>query len=57
LPIGIQFAAGFAREDLLLRVAGQLEQSMPWAGRRPAVWAGRPQAEGSLELKAKSPRK
>ena len=42
LPIGIQFAAGFAREDLLLRLAAQLEQSMPWATRRPAVWAGRP---------------
>ena len=40
LPIGIQFMGGFAREDLLLRLAGQLEQTMPWAARRPAVWAG-----------------
>jgi len=42
LPIGIQFMAGFAREDLLLRLAGQLEHSMPWADRRPLIWAGRP---------------
>lgn len=44
LPIGIQFAAGFGREDLLLRLAGQLEQSLPWNTRRPAVWAGDAQA-------------
>ncbi|MDM0009391.1 amidase family protein [Variovorax sp. J22R203] len=44
LPIGIQFAAGFGREDLLLRLAGQLEQSLPWKTRRPAVWAGDAQA-------------
>ncbi|WP_414448027.1 amidase [Burkholderia sp. 22PA0099] len=40
LPIGLQFAAGFAREDILLRLAGQLERARPWAGRRPVVWAG-----------------
>lgn len=40
LPIGMQFAAAFAREDVLLRLAGQLEQTMPWHARRPAVWAG-----------------
>lgn len=40
LPVGIQFAAGLCREDVLLRLAGQLEQAMPWAGRRPPVWAG-----------------
>ncbi|MET3918530.1 amidase [Variovorax sp. OAS795] len=40
LPIGIQFTAGFAKDDLLLRLAGQLEQSRPWRARRPAVWAG-----------------
>ena len=41
LPIGMQFAAGFAREDLLLRLAGQLEQSRPWHRRHPGIWAGR----------------
>ncbi len=40
LPIGIQFAAGFGREDQLFRLAGQLERALPWADRKPAVWAG-----------------
>nr|MDT0657380.1 amidase family protein [Micromonospora sp. DSM 115978] len=37
LPIGVQLVAGHGREDLLLRVAAQLERALPWAGRRPAV--------------------
>ncbi|GAA2984038.1 MULTISPECIES: amidase [Streptomyces] len=40
LPIGIQFAAGYGREDILFRLAGQLEQAAPWAQRNPVVWAG-----------------
>lgn len=40
LPIGIQFAAGFGHDALLLQLAGQLERAAPWAGRTPAVWAG-----------------
>lgn len=40
LPIGIQFAAGYGREDVLFRLAGQLEQASPWAHRTPTVWAG-----------------
>ncbi|MGZ8665521.1 MAG: amidase [Solirubrobacterales bacterium] len=39
LPIGVQLAAPFGREDLLIRVAAQLEQARPWAGRRPEVLA------------------
>ncbi|MFJ5281147.1 amidase [Streptomyces parvulus] len=42
LPIGMQFAAGHGREDLLFRLAGQLERARPWAGRTPAVRAGHP---------------
>ena len=37
LPIGVQIAAGLGREDLLIRVAVQLEETMPWEGRRPAL--------------------
>jgi amidase len=40
LPIGVQLVAAPAREDLLVRVAAQLEQARPWAHRRPTVWAG-----------------
>lgn len=39
LPIGMQFAAGYGREDRLFRLAGQLEQASPWSGRTPGVWA------------------
>ncbi|MZG18612.1 amidase, partial [Streptomyces sp. SID5914] len=44
LPIGMQFAAGYGREDLLFRLAGQLERAQPWSGRTPDVWAGDPPA-------------
>ena len=40
LPIGIQFAAAFGREDLLFRLAGQLETARPWSARKPSVWSG-----------------
>lgn len=36
LPVGIQFAADYAREDLLLRLSGQFESASPW----PAVAPG-----------------
>ena len=39
LPIGVQLIAAYGREDVLLRVAAQLEQAAPWAGRRPPVHA------------------
>lgn len=40
LPVGMQFTAAFGREDLLFRLAGQLEQAAPWAHRKPPVRAG-----------------
>jgi amidase len=39
LPVGVQLVAGFGREDLLVKIAAQLEQAAPWAGRRPPVHA------------------
>ena len=39
LPIGVQLVAAMNREDMLLRVAAQLEQARPWAGQVPPVRA------------------
>jgi amidase len=39
LPIGVQLVAAMGREDLLIRVASQLEEAVPWAERRPPVFA------------------
>ena len=39
LPIGVQLIAPLGREDVLLRVASQLEQAQPWADRVPETFA------------------
>jgi amidase len=37
LPIGVQLVGGPWQEDVLLRLAGQLEAAHPWASRVPAL--------------------
>lgn len=39
LPVGVMLGAGFGAEELLLSLAGQLEQASPWAHRYPAMWS------------------
>lgn len=42
LPVGVHFLGRFGDEATLLRVAAQLEQARPWAGRTPPVCARAP---------------
>jgi amidase len=37
LPIGMMLGAAFGREDLLFRLAAQLEDAEPWAKRHPPI--------------------
>ena len=39
LPIGVQLVAAYGREDVLIRVAAQLEEAVPWRARRPPIHA------------------
>jgi len=39
LPIGVQFVAPFGREDLLIRLASELEAAQPWSDRIPTTHA------------------
>jgi amidase len=38
LPIGVQIAGRPLADGLVLAVSRQLEQVLPWAGRKPALW-------------------
>ncbi|HEV3473546.1 MAG TPA: amidase [Actinomycetota bacterium] len=37
LPIGVQLVAAYGREDVLVRIAAQLEEARPWKDKRPPV--------------------
>jgi amidase len=37
LPVGVQLAAAYGREDVLIRVAAQLESAHPWVSDHPAI--------------------
>ena len=39
LPVGVQLAAAYGREDMLIRIASQFEQAAPWSERHPPVHA------------------
>lgn len=40
LPVGVQIVARYGREDVLFRLAAQVEAARPWLGRKPPVYAG-----------------
>ena len=39
LPLAMQFVGRPGDEETLYSLAGQLEQALPWAGRKPALYA------------------
>ncbi len=37
LPVGVQLVAAYGREDVLIRIASQLETAQPWSHRTPTI--------------------
>jgi amidase len=54
LPIGTQVAARYGEEDLLFRVAAQLEEARPWSNRKPPPVAHAAPAEGTMPVRRDS---
>ncbi|RUV68591.1 amidase [Mesorhizobium sp. M5C.F.Cr.IN.023.01.1.1] len=43
LPIGVHIVSRFGDEATLVRISRDLEEALPWASRRPPVFAGNPE--------------
>ena len=39
LPVGVQLVAAYGREDMLIRIASQLEQAAPWSDLHPPLYS------------------
>ena len=48
LPVGVQLVGGPWGEDVLLRLAGELERAQPWSERRPPLVAAGPRRLRSM---------
>ena len=40
IPVGVQLWGPAASDRMLLAVAAEIEDRLPWRSRRPAIWAG-----------------
>ncbi|MDR6866097.1 amidase [Microbacterium resistens] len=40
IPVGVQLWGPAASDRMLLDVAAEIEERLPWGSRRPAIWAG-----------------
>jgi amidase len=39
LPVGVHFVPAYGQEDVLIRIAAQIEQAQPWYDKRPPICA------------------